>query len=163
MQNRRIKISLEDINDIMEEKLSKGGEIIYSPKGRSMLPCIREGRDSVTLKKYIKVPEAGDIVFYRRADGAFVLHRIIKCQKDGRYTICGDNQCVLEKDVDKSTFIAVVSGIKRGNKEINLNSAVYKAYYHLLFLRRFYIKNLNILKAVIRKTGRFLNFGKDGK
>ena len=165
MQNRRIKVSLEDVRDIMAEKLSNGGEILYSPKGISMLPFIREGRDTVTLKKCDRDYKPGDMVFYRRPEGAFVLHRVIRVQKDGKYTMCGDNQSVLEADVDRDAIIAIVCGLKRGEKEVNLNGLTHKIYVKLLFLRRFYIRcsRTNVLKAVLRKIKKLLKKRKDGE
>jgi len=165
MQSRRIKVSLEDVRDIMMEKLNSGGEILYSPKGISMLPFIKEGRDTVTLKRKDSDYKPGDMVFYRRVDGTFVLHRIIKVQKDGRYTICGDNQYFLEKNVDKDIFIAVVNGLKRGEREVNLNGIMHKIYFRLLFLRRLRLRffRRGILKAIKRKMKKLLKFGKDGE
>lgn len=142
MLNRTIKVSLEDVRDIMLEKLNSGGEIVYSPKGVSMLPCIKEGRDSVVLKKSSEPYKKGDIVFYRRSGGAFVIHRIVKRQKDGKYTICGDNQKFLEKDVPEDIIMAKVSSLTRNGKEVNFNSFGYKLYCKLLFLRRFYLRYL---------------------
>ena len=165
MQNRRIKVSLEDVRDIMAEKLSNGGEILYSPKGISMLPFIKEGRDTVTLKKCDRDYKPGDMVFYRRTEGSFVLHRIIKVQKNGKYTMCGDNQATLEKDVDKDALIAIVCGLKRGEKEVNLNGLMHKMYFKLLFLRRFYLHYLRfkVLKIAIRKIKMLLKKRKDGE
>ena len=163
MQDRKIRVSLEDIRDIMEEKLESGGEIMYSPKGTSMLPFIREGIDTVILKKNERDFKPGDIVFYRRPEGAFVIHRILKVQKYGRYTICGDNQWILERDVEKDSFIAVVTKLKRGEKDVNLNSLGHKIYYRLLFLRRFRLHYLNrhVAKAVLRRIKKL--FGRTGK
>lgn len=157
MLSRTIRVSLEDVRDIMLEKLNAGGEIVYSPKGVSMLPCIKEARDSVILKKCERPYKKWDMVFYRRLDGAFVLHRIINIQENGKFTICGDNQYSLEKDVDESIIIAIVCSLKRNGKEVDFNSFSYKLYCNLLFLRRFYLRFMNSrffkrsIKRFIRK------------
>ncbi len=164
MQDRMVKVSLEDVCDIMTEKLDSGGEIAYSPKGRSMLPLIKQGRDTVILKKPDRKLKKGDIIFLRRTDGSFVLHRIIKVQKDGKYTICGDNQYILEKNIDNDNIIARICALKRGEKDFNLDGLPHKIYFRLLFLRRFRLKYLSIraVKTVVKKILRFFGLRKDG-
>lgn len=89
-------MTYEMLEPIIREKLSMGGRVIIKPKGTSMLPLIRQGIDEVELsplpsgrlKKY-------DIPFYKRKNGQFVLHRIVRVKKDS-YVLCGDNQNELE-------------------------------------------------------------------
>ena len=96
-------VSLKDFWPIMKEVIESGGEFTFYPHGTSMLPLIRQGEDQVVLvePKDIKV---GDIVFYRRNDGHFVLHRLVKITK-GQYVMCGDNQYLLEYGItDKHPY-----------------------------------------------------------
>ena len=46
---REIKIGLCDAIHLIREKLAEGGEVLFSPKGTSMLPTLKEGRDRVVL------------------------------------------------------------------------------------------------------------------
>lgn len=55
--------------------LAEGREVIIPTKGRSMMPFIVGGRDSVRLRRHSSV-ERGDIVLARVEGGLFVLHRI---------------------------------------------------------------------------------------
>ena len=78
-------------NDVLLPEVAKfleeGREVVLSPKGNSMLPFIREGKDSVILKK-LPTEEAGDIVL-AKLPGRYVLHRIV--DEDGnRLTLMGD-------------------------------------------------------------------------
>ncbi len=67
--------------------LDEGREVVLRAKGNSMLPFIRNGRDSVVLKKSDSL-EVGDIVLVR-LPGGFVMHRII--ERDGdRFRMMGD-------------------------------------------------------------------------
>ena len=75
-------VQIEDIVPIIEEQLKSGGKVSFTPRGTSMLPLFRDNVDTVilatpefTLKKY-------NIVFYRRNNGQYILHRIVKVQKD---------------------------------------------------------------------------------
>lgn len=51
-------------------------------------------------------------MLYKRTDGAYVLHRIVKVEKDS-YTMRGDNQFFLEPGIKQEQMIAMVSGIVR--------------------------------------------------
>ena len=92
------EVYLSDAIGIINEVLESGGEFLLSPKGTSMLPLIVHGQDRVVLKKYTGEAKKYDIAFYRRTDGAFVLHRIIKKQKDGsllvNFKACGEREII---------------------------------------------------------------------
>lgn len=78
------EVLLEDAGALLAE----GREVCITPKGTSMLPFIKGGRDSVTLKKLPGV-EVGDIVLARLAGTRYVLHRVIKTG-DGKIELMGD-------------------------------------------------------------------------
>ena len=123
---------LSDAIGIIEEVLESGGEFLLSPKGTSMLPLIVQGKDRVVLKKYGSVaPKKYDIAFYRRAGGAFVLHRILKIKKDGSLVMCGDNQTQLEHGVLPDQLIGYVSLIHKGDRKIDPASLRYRCYVRI--------------------------------
>ena len=92
------EVLLEDAGKLLAE----GREVCITPKGNSMLPFIRNGEDSVTLKK-LPGAEVGDIVLARLGDRHYVLHRVIRA-RDGALTLMGDGnisgteQC-LQQDI----------------------------------------------------------------
>ena len=97
-----------------------------------MLPLIVQDRDSVVLMRNKETPaKKHDIVFYRRKSGQFVLHRVMKVEKDGSYTMCGDNQTVLEKGIEKEQIIGYVSRLYKGEKERDMRSLTYRLYLFL--------------------------------
>ena len=102
------------------------------PKGTSMLPLIVQKRDSVVLMRNDSVgARKHDIAFYRRSNGQFVLHRVMKICNDGTYVMCGDNQLFLEKGIKREQIIAYVSGICRKNKSVKMNGLAYRTYVFL--------------------------------
>ena len=127
MNNR--EICLQEAFDVIEEILAGGGEFRMYPRGKSMLPLIVQDRDSVVLRRNKdSTAKKHDIVFYRRKSGQFVLHRVMKIEKDGSYTMCGDNQTVLEKGIGKEQIIGYVSRLYKGKKERNIRSLSYRLY-----------------------------------
>ena len=120
---------LADAIDVIEEILAGGGEFRMYPKGTSMLPLIVQGRDSVVLLRNADIPaKKHDIAFYRRDNGQFVLHRVVKIEKDGTYTMCGDNQTTLEFGIKREQIIGYVAWLYKGEKKRSMRSLSYKMY-----------------------------------
>lgn len=126
------EFSLVDAIDAIQEVLNHGGEFRLYPKGRSMLPLIRQEKDSVVLKKRIDQPNVPlkrkEIAFYRRDSGQFVLHRVMRIERDGTYTMCGDNQLYLEKNIRADQVIGYVDGIYKKDRLLSLTSLRYRLY-----------------------------------
>ncbi len=153
---------LADAIDAIEEVLASGGEFRMFPRGTSMLPLMVQTRDSVVLKRnFEKGAKKHDIAFYRRKSGQFVLHRVMKICKDGTFTMCGDNQTVLETGIEKEQIIAYVSDIYRKDKHFKPNSFLYSFYvffwtkmpirkFHF-FLRRIWSKTVRISRRIFPK------------
>ena len=90
MENKTLpnEVLLPEVKLLLDE----GREVVFTPKGASMLPFIRGGKDSVTLKKLDKV-EVGDIVLVQLKQKQYVLHRVISIDGD-RVEIMGDGNLV---------------------------------------------------------------------
>lgn len=114
---------------MIEKELLEHGSFVYTAKGISMLPLLRERRDLIIisrrsdarLKKY-------DTVLFRRDNGDYVLHRIIKVQENG-YIICGDNLEQMEP-VREEQVLGVLTEIVRDGKKIQVTDASYLFYVH---------------------------------
>ena len=78
------EIKLDDVMPLIKEKLASGQEVIFSPHGTSMLPFLKEGRDSITLKAPPARLKKYDIPLYQRKNGQYILHRVVDVmEKDG--------------------------------------------------------------------------------
>ena len=106
------KASLSEMEPIFTAILDGGGVFTLAPRGESMRPTILPGRDSVSIVKWDGHANVYDILFYKRDDGHFVLHRVFGIKKDG-FVMCGDNQVVLEKGVREDQIIGIVTEIIR--------------------------------------------------
>ena len=65
-----------------EEELDRRGVLVFTNKGRSMLPLLREDRDLMVIEK--KGPERCkkyDAVLFKRGE-KYVLHRILKVRPE---------------------------------------------------------------------------------
>lgn len=77
------ELMLEEVGTLLEE----GREVSFTPLGSSMLPFIRGGKDTVTLKKKADV-EVGDIVL-ARLEKSYVMHRVVDTNRN-RLLLMGD-------------------------------------------------------------------------
>ncbi|MCR5665227.1 MAG: S24/S26 family peptidase [Eubacterium sp.] len=97
---------------MLKEIIEEGHQVSMIISGNSMSPFLISRRDEVQLNPLRKPLKAGDIVFYTRPGGQYVLHRIHHIGKDGLYII-GDNQIEMEGPVPKEAVFAVVTAVKR--------------------------------------------------
>lgn len=134
------------LNKTFEEEIQEKGFIVQTVRGVSMKPLLKERRDMVLLKE-INVPlKKGDIILYKRSNKQYLLHRIIKINKDFIY-VSGDRQGILES-VHPNNVVAVVEMYYRKGKERKLNTVRYKFYKTFIYVTRpirvilYYIKKL---------------------
>lgn len=123
MENKK-RISLDEIYPAIKDVLQQGGYVEMPITGTSMFPLLKSGRDAVIIKAESDY-SVGDIIFYRRNDGHFVLHRIVG-EANGEFTLCGDNQTDLETGITRDNIIAKVIEISRGEDIIDVNDRIYK-------------------------------------
>lgn len=130
---------LSELENVIREVLESGGEFSLVTAGTSMLPLLRNRKDTVVLAKHEGRLCKYDIPLYKRDSGQFTLHRVLKVKND-EYYICGDNQLVIEKGITDKHVIAVVKRIVRNGKTIDLqNSFAYKIYV-FFWCRCFFVR-----------------------
>lgn len=125
---------LASLLPLIEERLASGHSVTFSPCGVSMLPMLREGRDTVTLSPLPDRLKKHDLPLYRRENGQFVLHRIVRVGKT--YRCIGDNQFLYEDGVTHGQMIAVVSAFTRDGRVIPVTSLGYRLYCRIWHLSR---------------------------
>ncbi len=121
-------VCLAEMYPLMQEILQNDGSFSLTITGTSMYPFIVGGRDKVTLSPIVKRLRKNDLPLYRRENGAFVLHRIVKVEKDGTYTCCGDHQWQLEKGLRQEQMIALATAYVRKGKVLTNRNILYRAY-----------------------------------
>lgn len=122
-------VSLHQLVLLMEEAFRDGKTATLVASGNSMLPLLHSGLDSVILGE-CKEPEKLkrlDVPLYRRPDGKYVMHRIVKVHKDS-FDMCGDGQSEIENNVPKSAVVAIAVGFVRNGRQFSVKSLKYRAY-----------------------------------
>lgn len=116
------KLNMETLLPFIEEAFSRGLDFQIPITGTSMNPLLFQSRDFVKIVKPALPLKAGDIPLYRRADGAFVLHRVVGIKDNGEYIMCGDNQFILEYGISDSNIIGVAKSLIIDGKEIDVDT-----------------------------------------
>ena len=144
---------LEQLMPLIMEQLNRGESVTFFPRGTSMLPMLRQGRDSVVLSPLPRQLKKYDLPLYRRDDGAYVLHRIV--QTGETYTCIGDNQFEFETGLEYRQMIAVVTAFTRGGREIKTTDPFYRLYCRFWVasrpVRYLWRRGINLLKRTMRR------------
>ena len=148
MSSLHSTLPLDELLPLIREVLANGGEFELHPKGSSMLPTIREGRDTVMLTAITATPKKGELVLYRRDTGALVLHRVVRQERDGTLSMRGDNQYFIERGIREDQLIATVKRYFRDGKEIRTDAPRARFY---LARRQFTYPFRRIARAIGRR------------
>ena len=144
--------SMDELIPLMREQLAKGGTVRFSPRGVSMLPMLRHGIDTVELASVHGKLAKYDLPLYRRTNGKYVLHRVVKV--GDTYTCIGDNQYSYEEGICQDQIVAVVISFTRGERLYSVDDTGYKIYCRLWHYSRF---PRRVLRAVKNRFVRLLS------
>ena len=99
METSNEKLKIEDV-------LRMKGVYIGPTVGVSMLPMLKNRRDTIVVKPKTERLKPLDVALYKRGE-AYVLHRVLETV-DGGYIIRGDN-CYYNENVPEHTVIGVLT------------------------------------------------------
>ena len=109
------EVLLEEYRKLLQEEDVK--ELPLTITGNSMSPFLIHGRDTVYLSRLTRPARRGDVLLYRRDNGAYVLHRVYAVKAEG-YTMVGDAQTELESGIRPDQVVAVMARATRKDKEL---------------------------------------------
>lgn len=149
------KVNLSESVPLIRETLEKNGEVSFVSAGRSMLPMIRDRKDTVTITGIKKPISVGDVVFYQRDNGQVILHRVMYINA-GTFVMRGDNQWDNEYNIRQDQLIGVLNSFERNGKLHKVTDRDYLMYVRFLPLIRFIRKNYYGFKSQVYKFIKFL-------
>lgn len=121
---------MSDKKITFEEEIERHGRLIYTNIGSSMMPLLRQRRDLMIIEKPQGRLKKYDVPLYKRDNGQYVLHRILKVRKED-YVICGDNCYCKEYGIKDCHIIGVLTAVVRDGVEIPVTDYRYRLYVHL--------------------------------
>ena len=126
MNNTQMTVAMDDLMPLFREQLATGNSVRFSPRGVSMLPMLRQGRDCVILSPLPEKLKKYDLPLYLRDNGKYVLHRVVAVGET--YTCIGDNQFVYEPGLRHDQMIGLVTGFCRDKKQYSVEDPRYRLY-----------------------------------
>ena len=140
----------------IEEVLALQGQYVGPTVGVSMLPMLKNRRETIVVKPKTERLQPLDVALYRRGKD-YVLHRVI-ASKDGGYLIRGDNTYTDEFVPEESVFGVLTEFFRKG-KHIYCTDKKYIAYANKRLktykTRRFFVLIKLRIRRVLAKIFRF--------
>ncbi len=153
---------MEEKNCLTIESVLKERGIYIGPTvGISMLPMLKNRRDTIVVRPCTERLKRLDVALYKRGN-EYVLHRVIEPQ-DGVYLIRGDNTYV-DEFIPEKDVIGVLTEFFRKDKHYFCDDKKYVKYAEKRVktykIRRFFVKIKAIFKAAFHKLLRALRIKK---
>lgn len=146
-------VNTQEYVSMLRELTEQGKEVNMLISGNSMSPFLMHGRDSIRLKKPDRKLRKGDMVFFQRKSGKFVMHRIIQVRKEGFYLL-GDSQqsSEIEGPIEESQIFALITSVCRKGQWIGPGNFWWEFFEHywirLIPFRRFFINTYRFMSRL---------------
>lgn len=141
---------------MLRELTEEGHEVSMQITGNSMSPFLENGRDRICFCKPKQPFKKGDMVFFQRENGQYVMHRICKVKAktdpvigdrkaktatysvvEGRtrrseeYYLIGDGQTDVEGPIRAEQIFAIVTKVQRKGKWIGPGAFWWEFFAHV--------------------------------
>lgn len=115
---------------MLKELIEEGREVSMLIAGSSMSPFLIHERDMIYFKKPDRELKKGDMVFFQRRSGQFIMHRIWKVRPEGYY-IVGDAQTQIEGPVERDQIFARITKVRRKGKWLEPGDFWWEFFEHV--------------------------------
>ena len=129
MLANKIRPSINEIAPFIKDSLADGKKVKLTVTGMSMYPLLRDCTDNVIIDK-CELCKKYDVVLYRRPNGRYVFHRILKVKGDS-LVIAGDNETVKEYGISTDCCIGKMVAFERFDKMNSTRTWWYVVYSRL--------------------------------
>ena len=115
------KLREVDINEylpVLIEIINTGHDVSLLISGSSMAPFLIHHRDTIIISKPNRSFKKGDMVFFKRMNGQYVMHRIHHIDKTSNLFLVGDGQRVIEGPIKQEQVFGIINTVIRNDKVI---------------------------------------------
>ena len=124
------QVDTREYVSVLREIAEEGKVVSMLIAGSSMAPFLCHNRDYIYFTKPERELRRGDMVFYQRDSGRYVMHRIYKVKPDGYYMV-GDAQTQIEGPLRRDQIFAVITQVKRAGKMIRPGDFWWEFFEHI--------------------------------
>lgn len=108
-------INTREYVGLLKQLVEEGETVSMRIVGSSMSPFLIHDRDLITFKAPERELKKGDMVFFQRESGQYVMHRIYAVKPDGYYMV-GDAQAEIEGPIRREQIFAFIIKVRRKDK-----------------------------------------------
>lgn len=105
-------VDTQEYVSVLRELTEEGQEVRMLISGNSMSPFLIHQRDSICFRKPERPLRRGDMAFFQRKNGQYVMHRICRVASEGYYLV-GDAQTEIEGPIRREQIFAIVTRVQR--------------------------------------------------
>ena len=127
--NTRV-VDTNEYVSVLREIAEEGKTVSMLIAGSSMSPFLCHNRDYIYFTKPERELRRGDMVFYQRDSGQYVMHRIYRKTAEGYYMV-GDAQTQIEGPLRRDQIFALVVKVKRKGKLIRPGDFWWEFFEHV--------------------------------
>ena len=143
----------------IEDVLLSEGKYVGPTVGISMLPMLKQRRDTIVVRPKTEKLKPLDVALYRRGNN-YVLHRVLYPTETG-YVIRGDN-CYTDEIVPEEDVFGVLTEFFSKDKHILCTDKSYLRYARRRVKsypwRRFWVRLKQKIKNAVKRVLKFFGF-----
>ena len=107
---------------VVRSILEEGKEVPLVVTGNSMMPFLIDRRDQVLIKRIERPLKKGDIAFFQRENGQYIMHRI---------HFIGDGQKNIEGPIKETRIFGVITGVLRKGKYLDEHTFTWRFFENI--------------------------------
>ncbi|MEE1031469.1 MAG: S24/S26 family peptidase [Ruminococcus sp.] len=135
--------------DVLKELVNEGREVPLLIAGNSMSPFLIDKRDTILISPIKEPLRVGDMAFFQRASGQYVMHRIQYIRKNKEtgteeYYFLGDAQYLTEGPIPREQIFGLITKVCRKDKWIEPGNFWWE------FFRRIWLKIVPFRRVILR-------------
>ena len=150
-------VDVDTYMPVLCEILAQGKEVSLTITGNSMAPFMAHGRDEILITAPDGPWKKGDMAFFKRENGQYVMHRICRVETDGKCFFVGDAQQIVEGPIRPEQIFGKIIKVKRKGKWIGPGNFWWEFFEHvwlnILPLRPICWKFYGVLWKIGKKCG----------
>ena len=146
------KVDIYAYMAMLRELTEQGKEVSLRITGNSMVPFLHDERDDIFFRKPDRTLRRGDMVFYQRANGQYVMHRIRRVCPDGTFDLIGDGQQMTEHGIRREQIFGLITRVRRRGKLLTDGDFCWEffrvVWLSLIPMRKFLMKSYALLRKI---------------
>lgn len=128
------KIDTTAYMETIRELLKEGREVSFVITGSSMSPFLIHERDRILISPVNRPLKKGDMAFFRREGGRYVMHRICRIKKENGeeiYYFIGDAQDTIEGPIKQEQIFGLITAVERKGKILQKGDFWWEFFEHI--------------------------------